>query len=307
MSEPSLNPLDEFKRALERGEISQRAFDAAAIALGGRPSRDNPAQEQGPVPPGQGTVVVGGDNNGTINLGTIIQLGLKPGASEADLRRADLARIMVKANQLPFTSDPGNTQVRLSSVYTALLTQRNQETPAAKGMAPRDDTKSGRDPLSALDVLNLESRLVLLGGPGSGKSTFVNIVALSMAGDMLDDSVSNLTTLRRPLPDGRNGRDKPRAQHWDHEALLPVLVVMRDLASNLPSPGTEVNSETVWAFIVKQLEEASLGDFAPLLKAHLIAHGGLVMLDGLDEVPDARNRRQQIRQAVNDFVATISK
>ena len=45
------------------------------------------------------------DNQGTINLGVLIQNAAKPGASEEVLRRAYLARILTKANQLPFAGD----------------------------------------------------------------------------------------------------------------------------------------------------------------------------------------------------------
>jgi predicted NACHT family NTPase len=42
------------------------------------------------------------------------------------------------------------------------------------------------------------------------------------------------------------------------------------------------------------------------LKAQLLSHGGLILFDGLDEVPD-QGRRVQIKQAVQDFAATFTR
>ena len=84
-------------------------------------------------------------------------------------------------------------------------------------------------------------------------------------------------------------------------------VTLRDLASQLPPPGTPGNAETVWAFVRARLKQAALEDFAPFLREGLLNGGGLVLLDGLDEVPDADTRRKQIKQAVQDFAATFSK
>jgi hypothetical protein len=144
-----------------------------------------------------------------------------------------------------FVGDGANAQVRLSSVFTALLTQRSEADTGAEdanpGLKGSPDRPSRR--LSALEVLNAENRLVLLGGPGSGKSTFVSFVALSMAGALLEVPGPDLETLTAPLPkEGGSGPD-PKPQPWDHGPLLPVPVVLRDLASQLPPPGTPVTGK----------------------------------------------------------------
>ena len=112
---------------------------------------------------GAAGVGVGRDNYGDINTGLIIQQGTKPGASRTDLRRAYLARILTQANQLPlFAGDSANSQVRLSALYTALLTQRPKGEDAIGHAMP--DIRSSPDRaarrLSALDVLNAERKLV---------------------------------------------------------------------------------------------------------------------------------------------------
>ena len=299
--------LAQWKKAFDAGVIDQAAFEAATKGIAAQLAGHGAiAQGAGAVALGAGSALLR-DNHGTINYGVLIQNAAKPGASEEDLRRAYLARILTKANQLPFAGDTGGSQVRLSSVYTALLTQRGEAEELSETVNSRMERRTERDHLSALDVLNAEQRLVLLGGPGSGKSTFVNIVALSMAGEMLGLEVPSLPTLTAPLPGENEGKEEKRPQRWDHGALLPLQVVLRDLASSLPEPGTPVNAETVWTFIGKQLADSALAEYAPYLRAHLLRHGGLVLLDGLDEVPDALKRREQIMALVQDFAATFSK
>ncbi len=307
--QPQPSRLEQLKRALDAGVIDQDTYAAAVAGMSAQVAGSGAlAQGQQAVAVGAGGVGVQGDNEGIINLGVLIQQGSKPGASQGDLTRAYLARILTQADQLPlFVGDRSHAQVRLSSVYTALLTQRS-EADAALGGAPssRRGSPEGTDRrLSALDVLNTESRLVLLGGPGSGKSTFVSFVALSMAGELLGVPGPNLETLTAPLPPDGDDTEEPKPQHWEHGALLPVPVVLRDLASQLPPPGTPVTAETLWLYICGRLRQAALEDFAPYLKQTLLDRGGLVLLDGLDEVPDAHSRRAQIKQAVQDFAATF--
>jgi formylglycine-generating enzyme required for sulfatase activity len=313
MSQAPPDRIEQLKRALELGAIDHETFDAAVAGITAQLAGSGAiAQGQDALAVGAGGVAFRGDNQGLINLGVLIQQGTQPGASRDDLRRAYLARIVTQADRLPLlTGETGKAQVRLSAVYTALLTRRGESDLAgeqAKAEPVRAERETRR--LSALEVLNAERRLVLLGGPGSGKSAFVNFVALSMAGELLGLDVPNLAALTAPLPrEAREGGEEgePKPQRWDHGALLPVQVVLRDLASQLPAPGTPMMAEAVWNFICKRLTQAALDGFAPFLHWELIEHGGLILLDGLDEVPDALDRREQIKQAVQDFAASFTR
>ena len=313
MTDEARKRLDQLKRALELGAIDQDTFDVAAAAIGAQLSGGGAvAQRQDALAVGAHGVGIGRDNYGDVNTGILIQQAAKPGASKGDLRRAYLARILNQANQLPlFSGDSANAQIKLSSVYTALLTQRPEGSDSGidhpwrevRQMAEREATR-----FSALDVLNGVPKLVLLGGPGSGKSTFVNFVALCMAGEMLGATGINLATLTAPIPPEPDSREKePRPQRWNHGALLPVHVVLRDLASELPAPGAAANADTVWQHIEGRLQRAALGNFAPHLQDELLKRGGLILLDGLDEVPDPFTRREQVKQAVQDFADTFGQ
>ncbi|MGH8552769.1 MAG: NACHT domain-containing protein, partial [Methylococcales bacterium] len=302
--------LEQLQRAFAAGLIDRATFEAARAGIEARLSGGgaiNQAPDSTAV--GQQSVAVASNNYGDINTGLLIQLGSQAGASKEDLRRAYLARLLNQANQLPlFAADRASAQVKLSSVYTALLTQRSEPDRSIEfsakpsGATPEHDKKR-----SALEVLNAEARLVLLGGPGSGKSTFVNFVALCMAGELLGVTAINRKTLTAPINIEGSGDKKPEAQRWDHGALLPVAILLRDFASELPTAATPIGAETLWKHIEKRLQGAAIGDFAPHLRQELLQHGGLILLDGLDEVADPATRREPIKQAVKDFSETFHK
>lgn len=50
-----------------------------------------------------------------------------------------------------------------------------------------------------------------------------------------------------------------------------------------------------------------LGEYVPILHQHLLKHGGMVLFDGLDEVPEAGRYRTQIKHVVEDFAATFHR
>ena len=293
-----------------------------------------PAQK---IKVGRRGVAIGRDNFGSVSTGdthihdhrdqrdqrTIVHLAARTGASAADLRRAYLDWLSRRANELPLLAADSGRPVQLASVYTALLTRHaRDETPGGRGqasarLAARGEGEQHAAPRqSALEALDDERLLVLMGGPGSGKTTFLNFVALCMAGELLGQQPTDLRLLRQPLPvdDGEEARASsanrkekaPEPQRWRHRALLPVRVLLRDFAASLPPPGVRVADGALWTFIVGQLP-APLARYADELQRELLADGGLILLDGLDEVPDALQRREQVKRAVQDFAALHSR
>jgi energy-coupling factor transporter ATP-binding protein EcfA2 len=173
----------------------------------------------------------------------------------------------------------------LQSVFTALdvASTKQQERSEREVDWAKEEDRQGREP--ALEAIGRQQYLVLLGKPGSGKSTLVNFITYCLAGEGLGDQDVNLAQLGWKLP-----------------ALLPLPVILREYAARgLPQ---ELG---LWEYLADELEAVELGAYPVELKKHLDRRGGILLLDGLDEVPEAHRRRQQLREAVLAFVRDFPK
>jgi len=287
-------------------------------ALNARLTGRGAVAQGGSVAAGAAGLAVGGDVRGDVVQTLIERLVVKrievtslpPGPQPDALRAAYLNRLFEATGYLslagvdPKAASRSEARLNLGAVYTALLTltPRAHERPA-RGEAMEREARR----LSALEQLDRHRRLVLLGDPGSGKTTFVNFVAACLAGECLGREGVNLALLTAPLPDDEGEARKER-QPWGHGPLLPVRVVLRDFAARgLPPPDRRATAGHLWRFIAADLETATLGGYVPHLDKELRERGGLLLFDGLDEVPRAGRRREQIKQAVEDFVSAFAR
>ena len=132
-------------------------------------------------------------------------------------------------------------------------------------------------PVSTLEALNAHRQLTLLGKPGSGKSTLgANVLlALAQAWQGHDDQFARL------------------GETWTHGSLLPIRVVLRRFAEQLPAGDKPACAGDLWAFIARSLEASGYGLSTETIKyVQRIArrHGALILLDGLDECGDEKRR-----------------
>jgi formylglycine-generating enzyme required for sulfatase activity len=133
-----------------------------------------------------------------------------------------------------------------------------------------------------------------------------------MAGESLGQPDANLTVLRAAVPqDDEASRDRQEAQPqpWNHGPLIPIRVILREfVARSLLAAGqaAEVTGDTLWNHIVETLP-STLRDFAQPLRDELEHTGGLLLLDGLDEVPEADQHRAQVKSAVEQFATLFPK
>ncbi len=210
-----------------------------------------------------------------------------------------LQRRMASASSIPLGQlhldnigpDRAVPEIKLDAVYVPLDTTHTQ--PALQ----QNGDKGKRVPVPILAEMIRTRQLVILGDPGSGKTTFLNFLTLCLAGARLHPDQGFLDRLSVPQQNGQ------RAANWTYGALLPIRVNLREFAHSLPEKSRKGNAGMMWQHITDMLGEQDLGDFAKQVKRALQKGKCLVMFDGLDEVPDAR-QRQIVKQTIEDFGKT---
>jgi hypothetical protein len=123
--------------------------------------------------------------------------------------------------------------------------------------------------------------VVLLGEPGSGKTTFVNYLTYALA-------AAEWGCLKEWPERERN--------------ILPIPIILRDFArwlGNQEKRPDKASAKILWDFISKDLEEHNLENVKEILADALNEGRALVLFDGLDEVPAAD---EQILALVKDSV-----
>lgn len=158
--------------------------------------------------------------------------------------------------------------------------------------------------MEAHDAASVQPRFVLLGDPGSGKSSFLRHLALCLAGELRRQGGEADTPTNASLAALRD---------WLLGAYTPIYIEMRSLVSTVfptlpaaadqPAPLPTVQS--LWRYVREQILETGLAGFEVELR-QLCAHGqAILLLDGLDEIPQADDPRR--RDQIKSFVAALVK
>ena len=185
---------------------------------------------------------------------------------------------------IPLGTDADNIALPLASVYVQLETGTPRPEPA--GGAARLHAGGNFSALEAL-LDDEQDRVVLVGEPGSGKSTFLQYVTLWLAAPLSGLQGAKLPTAGLEPPPRL--RDRP---------LLPLRIILREFAHALEDR-KEGCSEDVVQFLVQRLRSASHHAAADTLPKLLGSQHALLLFDGLDEVPARLLKR--VRQAISSF------
>ncbi|MDQ3006676.1 MAG: SUMF1/EgtB/PvdO family nonheme iron enzyme, partial [Chloroflexota bacterium] len=144
-------------------------------------------------------------------------------------------------------------------------------------------------PVSVMEATTQSKRLVLLGDAGAGKSTFAKELLALQAAVLLGERKEPLTGF---APD-----------------LIPVLVILRDLSPKLAAlklgnlsaeNQKQVLSDAILEKIHEDINNYKAAEFIPLFQEAMEKGRILLVLDGLDEVPQVL--RGQIRQAAGALI-----
>ncbi len=231
-----------------------------------------------------------------------------PRESDTTLQRRYLQNLQRYCDLLPLAAvdekadSSSGSRLTLSQVYINLNTTdfvdengklvTHELRGAQRERAP--DEKEKLQPYTALQAATQHAALVLLGDPGSGKSSFLNHLMFMLAAKQLQHDYA--------LP-----------ETWPHGALLPVRVLLRELAVSLQKQGAKnfINlngearrrefSRVLHEHVAEHLVEYDAQDFAPALKTALANGQCLLVFDGLDEAPTPQ--RPLVRLAVEEFCA----
>ncbi|MDW8146479.1 MAG: hypothetical protein RMJ48_09305 [Roseiflexaceae bacterium] len=182
-------------------------------------------------------------------------------AAERERLLGYLERIAPECNRLTFfaaeSSDTSRAALTLDAIYVRLEVERAGE----EARADREEQRR-----TALRALAERPRLVLLGSPGLGKSTFVNHVVRCLALAYLHPSED----WRAHLGDD-----------WTHGALLPIRVLLRELAGYVMERQIRTaDAALLWSHLGAKYD----AEIAAALQRQARAGNALLLLDGLDEV-----------------------
>ena len=175
-----------------------------------------------------------------------------------------------------FAVSPELLRRPIESLYTRLRTYDLPGTPEDSGV---------RSPPHLADLLPYHQRLLIEGQPGSGKTTFLKLVATALARDFMGE----------PGPDGVSWRAAHLCGRM--RATLPVFIKVSTLAERAAAASLDVRGDDLLLDHLVAATVAPPSELSRIVHAHRVAWhdilsaGGVTLLfDGFDEVGDSALR-----------------
>ncbi len=299
------------ERAEEQVQLLRRVADALERQPGATQLPEQPAAPSRIEIDGEGNAVLSGKFKGDVSI-IIGPTGRKLSAEQAKTYLngyLSWVRKVYDKAQLFGMENPRTVQQpkreTLIDVFIA-LTVRRFSPPSRKELAEalrdkvglernlawfelvRSEERAG-EPVALQDLLTVSDRLAIIGGAGSGKSTIMHYLAVTLA-----RAIQEGGALPYRLP--------------PDEPLIPLLVPLRyyrgylDMCQNAPARMLEHPlTGTLAGFIGWHLQRSSKEGSEEFFHWLLKRGGCLLMIDGLDEIV-TREQRGQVREQVEKLV-----
>lgn len=254
-------------------------------------------QGQRNVVAGKGGAAVGRNNYGPITI--------NPPAADPEQKAKEryLTRLINECQTLPLAAMGGGDELKgevtLDQVYIDLDTETLRVDPAAEEPKGRErlrqeavHSSEEQDVYTVLEISKQTKKVLLLGGPGSGKSTFAKELCAKMA----DVQLKNTQAI----------------EGWERQ-LLPLFLVLRHVLPELSKLDLTADSlEQQDQRLADVLYQAWCKQFgqdqktaANILEESLLPGNVLLVFDGVDEVPV--EQRPRVYQAVMAILARYPK
>ncbi len=273
----------ELEKLLGGGD--ETAGDARRLAASGRSVVIGRDADQVIIVTGDGNRVLASDADPELLFEAYLA------SLEGDCGRLPLGVIDAQFVRAGARHGRGEQVVKLPDVYVGLEVTAPERPEAEEGeraWAWRLVRGEAPGRVSLLEALAEGSarRHVLLGDPGSGKTTFAHYLCHLLASEDAAPAA--------PL-----------------EGLVPLRFVLREVAAQVLATAGKGTAEMLWSALEQNLVEILGADGArhllPEIQRRVLERGAFVVLDGLDEVPEAGRRRQVLLQAVTAFAAALRR
>jgi formylglycine-generating enzyme required for sulfatase activity len=225
-------------------------------------------------------------------------------ASKEELVLAYLRNLAQECDKLPLGVIHRNFQefakedsILLQNVYTDLDIQlRSFANYSQKDIQLEEGQQFQRIPVLSALADNKLRRVVLLGDAGSGKTTCVHYITFALS--MIQQKLVGAENL---LP------ENSRLTHY-----FPIRIVLREVAArhiplNIQAGNVDILWNALHADLIKRIGKEQANQLFPNLQERIRNNPCLIMLDGLDEVPESEEHRTRLLEAIELFSASLPK
>jgi len=188
---------------------------------------------------------------------------------------------IISLGQLDGSEAVGHKAMTLSQVYISLNTTNNVDMSDDEKLSEYTKTPKYRNrfnvrPLTTIEAIGKSKYVMLLGAPGSGKTTFIDYLTVCLA------------RIKRYLYEEKT-KDREvwvdKLVGWSKEFYIPVKINLREWAVSSDVASARRGSISLLQKILRQqLTFIDCGDSYELVWKSLCSGAALLLLDGLDEV-----------------------